>query len=543
VVAAILLLPSSGQAEGRKDQRPNIVLMMADDMGYSDLGCYGGEIHTPNIDCLAAAGLRFTQFYNTARCCPTRAALITGLYPHQTGVGHMTNDRGQPGYRGFLNDRCVTIAEVLGAHGYRTLMAGKWHVSPFDFRTRDVATHRHVWPLQRGFHSFYGTLAGGGSFFNPPGLMDGNELVRPNSPDYYYTDRISDKAVEYVRRHGGNERPFFLYVAYTSPHWPLHALPQDIAKYEGVYDRGWDALRAERLERMRRMGIVDARWKLTVRDPSVPPWEEAPHKSWEALRMAVYAAQIDRMDQGVGRIVDALEETSQLENTLIFFLADNGGCAEELYRDTAWLMNCGIIDETSPDGRPMQIGNEPSVRPGPADTFASYGVPWANASNTPFRLYKHWVHEGGIASPLVVHWPARIKARGELRHQPGHVIDIMATCTDVAGAKYPDQFKGQPIIPLAGKSLVPAFDDQPIGREAIYWEHEGNRAVRAGNWKLVAQHAGPWELYDLAADRTEVNDRADTHPERVRQMQAMYQHWADRSDVLPWPPKRVSAKE
>ena len=542
-IAAVLFPSVSSSASEPPEQRPNIVLMMADDMGYSDVGCYGGEIHTPNIDRLAAAGLRFTQFYNTARCCPTRAALMTGLYPHQTGVGHMTSDRGHAGNRGFLNDRCVTIAEVLGAHGYRTLMTGKWHASPFDFRTRDVATHRQVWPLQRGFDAFYGTLAGGGSFFNPPGLMDGNELVRPDSPDYYYTDRISDKAVEYVRRCGDEEKPFFVYVAYTSPHWPLHALPRDIAKYEGVYDKGWDALRSERLRRMTRMDIVDARWELTARDAAVPRWEEAEHKSWEALRMAVYAAQIDRMDQGIGRIVDALEETGEVDNTLIFFLADNGGCAEELYRDTDWLMNCGIIDEKSPDGQPMQIGNEPSVRPGPADTFASYGVPWANASNTPFRLYKHWVHEGGIASPLIVHWPARIKARGELRHQPGHVIDIMATCADVAGAEYPDQFKGQPITPLAGESLVPAFDDRPIGREAIYWEHEGNRAVRTDNWKLVAQHDGPWELYDLAADRTEVNDLADEHPERARQMQAMYQRWADRYGVLPWPPKRVTARE
>ena len=530
--------PEVDDAQAGK-QRPNIVLIMADDMGYSDIGCYGGEIRTPNLDRLAAGGLRFTQFYNTARCCPTRAALMTGLYPHQAGIGHMTNDRGHPGYRGFLNDRCLTIAEVLRSQGYRTMLAGKWHVSPFDFRTRDVATHRQVWPLQRGFDAFYGTLAGGGSYFNPPGLMEGNELIRPDAPDYYYTNRISDKAVEYIRQQGSQVQPFFLYVAYTSPHWPLHASPKDIERYRGAYDKGWDALRAERYRRMIDMGLVDARWQLTARDSEVPAWADAKDKSWQSLRMAVYAAQVDCMDQGIGRIVRALEEKGQLENTLVFFLADNGGCAEELYRDTAWLMNCGIIDKTSPDGRPMQIGNEPSVKPGPADTFASYGLPWANASNTPFRRYKHWVHEGGISSPLIVHWPARIKDRGSLRRQPGHVIDIMATCVDVAGAQYPERFQGRAITPLAGRSLVPAFDDRPIRCEAIYWEHEGNRAIRAHDWKLVSQYPDSWELYNLAVDRTETNDLAKKYPERVELMKTKYERWAQRCNVLGWPVKKA----
>ncbi len=511
-------------------------------MGYSDIGCYGGEIHTPTLDRLAGGGLRFTQFYNTGRCCPTRAALMTGLYPHQAGVGHMTNDRGLPGYRGRLNEQCVTMAEALGGqHGYQTALVGKWHVSPFDFKTR-TASDRATWPLQRGFDTFYGTLAGGGSFYNPPGLMSANKLIPPDLPDYYYTDVISDRAARHIREHAGRKKPLFMYVAYTSPHWPLHAKPHDIAKYQGVYDKGWDALRAERLKRMIELDIVDPRWKLTDRDPTVPAWQEAENKAWESRRMAVYAAQVDCMDQGIGRIVAALEETGQLANTLIFFLADNGGCAEELSADTQWLIRCGIIDKTSPDGRPMQVGNDPKIIPGPADTFASYGVPWANASNTPFRLYKHWVHEGGVATPLIVHWPQGIEARGELRHQPGHLIDIMATCLDVAQIEYPKQHNGHRITPAEGKSLRPAFGNKPIEREAIYWEHEGNRAVRSGKWKLVAQHKQPWELYDLEADRTETNNLAEKQPERVEQMKALYQRWADRAHVHSWPLPRPRKK-
>lgn len=514
----------------------NVLFIMADDMGFSDIGCYGGEIRTVNLDRLAAGGLRFTQFYNTARCCPTRAALLTGLYPHQAGVGHMVNDRQLPAYRGRLNEHCVTIAEALASGGYRTLMVGKWHVTPFDYKTR-TASHRATWPLQRGFEDFYGTLAGGGSYFSPPGLMHGNQFIKPGSPDYYYTDAVSDQAARFVRQYGGKQKPFFMYVAYTSPHWPLHALPEDIARYESVYDKGWDALRAERLQRMIEMGIIDPKWKLTSRDPTVPPWQEAEQKSWEAHRMAVYAAQVENMDQGIGRIVAALEETGQLENTLLMFLSDNGGCAEVL-QPGGWLERSGIVDQTSPDGRPMRVGNDPSIQPGGPDTFASYGVGWANASNTPFRLYKHWVHEGGIAAPLVVHWPARITARGELRHQPGHVIDLMATCLDAASVKYPQQHNGHRITPLEGKSLVPAFQNQPIQREAIYWEHEGNRAVRVGKWKLVAEHGKPWELYDLEADRTELNNLVESHPDRVQQMITIYHRWAERCKVEPWPIRR-----
>ncbi len=555
--AASLVLPGcAGASEGffgkKAAGRPNIILIMADDMGYSDIGCYGGEISTPNLDRLAAGGLRFTQFYNTARCCPTRASLMTGLYPHQTGVGHMVSDRGLDGYRGDLNNHCVTIAEVLKQAGYATYMSGKWHVT----KHRGPDGPKYNWPRQRGFDRFFGTIHGAGSFYDPCSLARDNTQIPPGSDDFYYTNAISDNAVKFVREHTarvpakGGANPFFMYVAYTAPHWPMHALPRDIAKYKGRYARGWDALRAERHKRMIEMGIVQSKWKLTDRDSRVPPWEQAENKQWHQRRMEVYAAMVDCLDQGIGRIVSELRKADDFENTLIFFLADNGGCAEEygsrgpikperskeipLKPMDKNALQRDMQPKVTRDGRPVRTGE--GVMPGPADTYIAYGRPWANASNTPFRLYKHWVHEGGIATPLIVHWPRRIKARSELRHQPGHLIDIMATCADVAGTEYPSSYNGHKIIPLEGKSLVPAFADNPIKREAIYWEHEGNRAIRVGKWKLVAKgKKGPWELYDLDADRTETDNLAAVHPDRVKQMVAMWQHWAERANVLPWP--------
>jgi arylsulfatase len=536
--------PSKSLTE--KQQRPNIVLIMADDMGYSDIGCYGGEIRTPNLDGLAADGLRFTQFYNTARCCPTRASLMTGLYQHQAGVGHMMEDKGYEAYRGDLNNRCVTIAEVMKLADYSTYMAGKWHVT----RYRGPEGPKHNWPRQRGFDRFFGTIHGAGSFYDPCSLTRDNTQIPPGD-DFYYTNAISDNAVKYIREHEA-DNPFFMYVAYTATHWPMHALPEDIAKYKGLYGGGWDALRAERHKRMIEMGIVDEKWKLTPRDKAVPPWTEAKDKAWFARRMEVYAAMLDCMDQGIGRIVEQLKKSGQLDNTLIFFLADNGGCAEEygsrgkIKPDPSKpvVLKPMDKDELQPDmrpkvtrdGRPVRTGR--GVMPGPADTYIAYGKPWANASNTPFRLYKHWVHEGGISTPLIAHWPARIKARYELRRQPGHLIDIMATCVDVAGAEYPSEYKGNKIIPAEGKSLVPAFDNKPIQREAIYWEHEGNRAVRQGKWKLVSRHPGKWELYDIEADRTELTNLAQKHPQKVKQLKALYESWAARCDVQPWPIKK-----
>jgi arylsulfatase len=529
VVSTSAFDPVMASASG--GSRPNIVVIMADDMGFSDLGCYGSEISTPTLDGLAAAGLRFRQFYNTTRCCPTRASLLTGLYPHQAGIGHMTSDDRLPGYRGFLNARCVTIAEALQPAGYKTLLVGKWHVMNYHFRTDTPAPREH-WPRQRGFDRFFGTLTGAGSFYDPPSLTRENERIRPKSVDFYYTDAISDQAVKYVHEYGG-ENLFFMYVAYTAPHWPLHALPEDIARYKGRYDAGWDALRAERHKRMIEMGIVDERWPLTPRDKDAPAWADAEHKEWQARRMEVYAAQIDRMDQGIGRIVGALKAKDVLDNTLLMFLADNGGCAEDLPVN-GWIRKGRLARETL-DGRPMRDGNDPSIMPGPDDTFASYGLAWANASNTPFRRYKHWVHEGGIATPLIVHWPAVLKTVGRMTDEVGHVIDIMATCLDVAGATYPRRYNGNEIHPLEGRSLLPALRDEPMpDRGPIFWEHEGNRAVRLGQWKLVSKHPDQWELYDLEADRTELNDLATQQTEELDELISLYNDWAERSYVAPW---------
>ncbi len=553
--AAALAMPGCSSASRLLDdraKRPNIILIMADDMGYSDIGCYGGEIHTPNLDKLAAGGVRFTQFYNTARCCPTRASLMTGLYQHQAGVGHMMQDKGYDSYRGDLNNSCVTIAEVLKQAGYSTYMSGKWHVT----RYRGPDGPKHNWPCQRGFDRFFGTIHGAGSYFDPCSLTRDNTQIPPDSDDFYYTNAISDNAVGFIREHN-SDSPFFMYVAFTAPHWPMHALPQDIAKYKGRYARGWDALRAERHERMIEMGIVKSKWKITPRDSEVPPWEQAEDKQWFQRRMEVYAAMVDSLDQGVGCIVAELKRTGNFENTLIFFLADNGGCAEEygsrgpVKPDPSEDIPLRPMDKNelqydmqpkvTRDGRPVRIGY--GVMPGPADTYIAYGRPWANASNTPFRLYKHWVHEGGISTPLIAHWPSRIKTHSELHHQPGHLIDIMATCVDVGGAKYPSEYKGNRIIPMEGRSLAPAFENKPIQREAIYWEHEGNRAVRQGKWKLVSKHPGQWELYDLEADRTELNNLAQKYPEKVAQLKAMYESWAARCGVQPWPVKKPDEKK
>ena len=512
------------------DARPNIILMMADDMGFSDLGCYGSEIETPHLDALARGGLRFTEFYNTARCCPTRASLLTGLYPHQAGIGHMMSDYGVPGFRGDLNRRCVTIAEALRPAGYTTLMSGKWHITPVD-------GSQFNWPPQRGFDGFYGTIHGAGSFFDPVTLSRGNDFIEPEGEDFYYTTSIGENAARYIEDYGGKEKPFFLYVAFTSPHWPLHAWEKDIAKYKGRYDGGWDALRAERHRRMIEMGLVEERWPITPRDGRVPSWKEAEHKPWEARRMEVYAAQVEVMDRAVGHLVNTLRGMGLEEDTLILFLADNGGCAEELQADSIGLH----VPEKTRDGRPVQLGNDPSVMPGPEETYQSYGVPWANASNTPFRLYKHWVHEGGIATPLIASWPGKIGKiiqTNTLTHQPGHLIDIMATCVDAARAEYPASYHGNPIKPLEGRSLVPIFQGGKREDKAIFWEHEGNRAVRLGGWKLVSRYrrdtGGAWELYDVEADRTELNNLAEKQPKKVAEFSRMYDAWAKRADVAPW---------
>ena len=511
-VAGGLAAPLASASIQAAPRRPNILLIVADDMGFSDLGCYGSEISTPNLDGLAHRGVRFTQFYNTARCCPTRASLLTGLYPHQAGIGHMVENRGVPSYQGYLNDRCVTIAEALRRGGYRTLMSGKWHVGE---------TRPH-WPTDRGFDRYFGLISGASNYFR---LDPGRQMAiddRPFAPQpgsFYMTDAITNRAVDFLERYGRLEKPFFLYVAYTAPHWPLHALPEDIARYRGEYLKGWDALRKERHARMIEMGIVDKRWPLTPRDPAAPPWDTVSDRHARDLKMAVYAAQIDRMDQDAGKLLAKLRQIGAEQNTLVLFLSDNGGCAEEVDR------------------------GKPAVPAGDPDSFLSYGLPWANASNTPFRLYKHWVHEGGIATPLIAYWPAVIKQHGVITSAPGHIIDLMATCLDVAGVEYPKTYQGREITPLEGQSLVPIFrGGRRQTHDALFWEHEGNRAVRQGNWKLVSRYPDTWELYDMETDRTEMTDFAVKYPEKAGELLARYDAWARRCGVVEPKdlPKRLS---
>lgn len=540
---ALLLVASTAFAA----ERPNVIVILADDMGFSDLGCYGGEIPTPNLDTLAAGGLRFTQFYNTARCCPTRASLLTGLYPHQAGVGHMTSDSGQPGYAGDLNRHCVTIAEALRPAGYRNYMVGKWHVT----RHAQPEAPRHNWPLHRGFDRYYGTIVGAGSFWDPAGLVRDDRMISAQAdPDYkpveyYYTQALSDHACRFVRdhQHEHASAPFFMYLAYTAAHWPMHAPESLIEQQRGRYGAGYDAIRQARLAKARRQGVIDPAWTLT---PTQGNWDTVTNRAWEERCMEVYAAMISAMDAGIGQLVSELQEAGQLDNTLILFLQDNGGCAEAVGRQPdvargaapslAVIPATEILTAVHPrqtrDGWPMLTGRQ--VMPGPRDTYIAYGEAWANVSNTPFREYKHWVHEGGISTPLIAHWPRRITARGELRHQPGHLIDIMATCVELAGATYPREISGQPVTPLEGRSLVGAFDNRPLERP-LFWEHEGNRAVREGDWKLVAKGpAAPWELYNLKQDRTETVDLASREPQRVKALAAQWEQWARRAQVLPW---------
>lgn len=554
---AALVLPGcvgiSGLSGKMPKDRPNIVLIMADDMGFSDLGCYGGEIGTPNLDRLAENGLRFTQFYNAARCCPTRASLLTGLYPQQTGHGHMEWDAGTDAYRGDLNNSCMTIAEVLRQAGYATYGTGKWHLTKHlghwtPYHRHTSGKSKHNWPLQRGFDHYYGIITGAADYFNPNTLINDNTPIKAEIKDHYFTDAISDYAVRYVNDHAQRTpaKPFLLYVSYTAPHWPLHALAEDIARYKSRYGQGWNVLRGERYNRQIEMGIIDAKWKLPPREPeynyglrrviSRPLWANVENKDWQARRMEVYAAQIDRMDQGIGRIVSALEKTGELDNTLILFLSDNGASHGQWPKE--FKEGNKHMPERTRDGRPVRMGDNPEVMPGPDDTYQSYGLWWAAASNTPFRKYKGWVHEGGITTPLIAHWPVGIKRRGELEHQVGHLIDIMPTCVQVANAIYPDEFKRCEITPFEGTTLVPAFHGRDIHRGPLFWEHEGNAAVRVGRWKLVRSNArqgdGPWELYDMEADRTETNNLAKKQPDRVKEMSKLWQAWANRIGVLSW---------
>ena len=509
--------------------KPNLVLIVADDMGFSDLGCYGSEIPTPNLDALAAGGLRFTQFYNTARCSPTRAALLTGLHPHQAGVGRLAEEirptaAGNPeGYLGYLNDRCVTLAEVLRPAGYRTYMAGKWHLGSGE---------RGRWPLQRGFDRFYGILSGATSYLRPAeprGLTLNNEpLPPPTDAGYYTTDAFTDFAMQTVREHEDGA-PFFLYLAFNAPHWPLQARAEDIAKFTGKYRAGWDKLRVERHTKELALGIVGKDWPLADRDDGARAWDTLTEQQKTDLdyRMAVYAAQVHRLDWNVGRFVATLREHGKLDNTLLVFLSDNGGCSEP-FTDLG-------------GGRQADINN-------PAMMGAiSYGTGWANVSNTPFRKFKSNLHEGGIATPLIVHWPAGLKTKpGALDATPGYLTDLMPTVLEATGATYPKERQGQPLPPLEGTSLLPIFtaSGAVAPPRTFCWEQYGNKAVRIGDLKAVfstkggangSAPSGQWELYDLPKDRTEEHDLATARPDELKRLTAAWDAWANRTQVFPMP--------
>lgn len=510
----ILLLAACTSQKDQPPQNPppNILLIMADDMGYSDLGCYGSEIATPNLNQLAQNGIRFRSFYNAARCCPTRASLLTGLYPHEAGMGAMVSNVDadpEPGpYQGFLNNNCVTIAEVLKGAGYSTYMSGKWH----------VGEKPEYWPRKRGFDRYFGLISGGSSYFE---IIKEQPRVRqmamddtpwePPAEGFYMTDAFSDFAVNFLDEHFAQEKeqPFFMYLAFTAPHWPLHALPEDIQKYEGKYDAGWEAIRKQRYENMLKQGVIDSTYALSPQAVGVPNWEDVEDQEEWARRMTVYAAMVDRMDQGVGRVLDALRSYQAFDNTLIIFLSDNGGSDENI------------------TGRNL---NNPEVPIGERGSYVAYREPWANVSNTPFRKFKKWTHEGGISSPFIMHWPAGIERSGELEtNNYAHIVDIMATCVDVADAKYPETYGENAIKPMRGQSLQWALQGENRPESpTLYWEHFGHKAVRQGDWKLVAAPPeNQWELYNIPQDPSELNDLSNDQPDQVQAMSTLYQQWAD----------------
>jgi arylsulfatase len=514
------------QPQAQPDPRPNIVVVLVDDMGWSDIGPFGGEISTPNLDTLAARGVRFAQFYATPRCSPTRASLLTGLYSHQAGMGHLDNviRRGSIGTTGRLNDQSVTIPEVLREAGYFTAMSGKWHLG------QDNGTP----PWARGFERSLSLRAGGMYFPNQnyqggdnaltsraqePLFLNGTATPR-DAPvfgkDWYATYLWTDFALKFVDEARQANRPFFLYVPHNAPHFPLMAPAELIAKYRGKYRAGWDALREQRYRRQIKMGLIDPKWPLSPREADSPAWDSLSEEAKDRFDhlMAVYAAMVEAIDTGMGTLVKGLEARGMLDNTIILFMSDNGANAE-----------------SGPDGR---FNGDP---PGGPNSDLYLGMNWAALGSTPFRRFKHFTHEGGISSPLVVHWPRGIAAnrRGAIEQQPAHLIDVMATVVAATGAKYPTSYKGTSIHSMEGVNLRPALDGRPLNRpRPLFWEHEGNRAVRSGNWKIVSMWPGEWELYDIAADRVERNNVAAQHPEIVKTMAAEWDAWAKRTNVDTW---------
>lgn len=518
-------------------RRPNIILILADDMGFSDLGVMGSEIRTPHIDGMARDGMLLSSMYNAARCCPTRAALLTGLYPHKAGIGHMGADLGTPAYQGYLRKDAATIAELLRPAGYRTLMAGKWHIGGDLYETTitDVAhwpigSPKHPSPRQRGFDRFYGIMDGVTSYFSPWCIVEDDQCVEVPPTGFYFTDAITDKAIGMMEESVRDQKPFFLYLAHAAPHWPLQAPQSDIARYDGVYTKGWDATRTARHEEMLSRGVLRHPWAISPRDQGAPPWGDVKFADWQASRMEVYAAQIDRMDQQIGRVLAALKRLGQYEDTMILFFSDNGGCAEFM-REDGWAQ---YYPNVTNDGKKVRLGNIPNLRPGSEQTFMSYELPWANVSNTPFRMFKHWVHEGGISTPLICQWPARFAKRG-VEHAACHVVDILPTILEAAGASYPSELDGHALQSRDGESLMPLLEGRPWTRQQpINWEHEGNAAARVGHFKLVRKFNEPWELYDMDVDRTELHDLAGKNKPLLEALVKEYQGWADSVGVIDW---------
>jgi len=546
IFATGIAIQSYAQSKTTKNNKPNIIVILTDDMGFSDIGCYGSEINTPNIDKLAKDGVRFSHFYNTARCSPSRASLLTGLYPHQAGMGHLSTENfTEAGYVDDLSKNAVTMAEVFKTAG--------WHIAKNLVNQNDMSN----WPMQRGFQRYFGTLNGSGSFYDPGTLVSNNTYITPGD-NFYYTNAITDTAVKFIAEHE-TANPFFFYIAYTAAHWPLHAPEKEVQKYKGVYDKGWDAIRATRFNKLQKLGIITKEAVLTERGVSIPAWENAPMKDWQARRMEVYAAMIDMMDQGIGKIITTLDKKGMLDNTVILYMHDNGGCAEPLDSDQPEIVMTAEQQKTHPFAKDsIFVGKKPiytrdgqfirsgmGVMPGPANSWVTYGMEWANVSNTPFKMYKHWTHEGGIASPLVIYWPKGVKQKGAIRNQDAHLIDIMATCVDIAGISYPKTYNGHDIQPMEGKSLVGAINNLPIQRDFIFWEHEGNRAIKAGPWKLVSKteknkvftekDQNAWELYNLELDPSETNNLASQYASKVQELALLWEKEAFRTKALPWP--------
>jgi len=525
IPAVIAVAAALAGLQAHAAKQPNIIIILADDLGFSDIGCYGGEAKTPNLDRLARSGIRFSEFYNGARCCPSRATLLTGLYAQQAHVGDMVDEYARklreklnsPAYSDRLNPGAPTIAEALRAAGYRTGISGKWH----------LGYRQSEWPAARGFDSAFGVIEGAMNYYgfgmqhtgvvtNPPMALN-HEVFIPPDEGFFATDAFTEHVVRFIHEGGAEGKPFFLYLAYTAPHWPLHARPETIAKYRGTYKKvGWDKVRELRLDRLKAEGLVARDTVLAPRPVNVRPWTQAtPERQdeWD-LEMAVYAAQIEEMDVGIGKVLDAVRETGRENDTVVMFMSDNGGAAEDPNRSL------------------------PNATPGTRESYEGYGIGGAHVSSGPFRKTKKFAHEGGISSPFIVNWPSGIpsRAQGRIYSQPGHLIDIMPTCLDLAGAKFPRTWNGTRATPPEGISLRPAFSLRRLTRNApLFWEHEGQRAIRDGRWKLVALSNEAWELYDLAKDRTELHDLANVHPNKVRELSRKYDGWAQRAGVLPWP--------